>query len=100
MKKVKAADPAEPRLKSIVDDAAIKGGYPAWTLRVHGDLTNYKSSNPAFADQNNSVVVVKSLVWPGAFNFYTQQQYFTVYLGDGHKHEQATYFPIEPPTIC
>lgn len=36
-KQIEAADPFEPRLKSIVHDGAAKGGYPAWTLRTFGD---------------------------------------------------------------
>lgn len=99
LKKIKAADPSEPRLKPITGDAAVQGGFPAWTLRTFGDKTNYKSANPAFADQNNSVVVVRSLTWTGAYNFYTNQQYLSVYVGDGHKYEAATYFPIQPPCI-
>ena len=100
LKRVKDADPAEPRLKPITSDKTVQGGFPAWTLRVHGDRTNYKSANPAFADQNNSVVVVKSLFWPGAFNFYVNKQFFSIYVGDGHKYEEATFYPINPPSIC
>lgn len=50
-KKIEAADPYEPRLKSIAEDAKIKltGNIKqnAWTVRLFGDATEYASEeNP------------------------------------------------------
>ncbi len=36
-KRIEAQDPYEPRLKPISADAKVKGGLPAWTVRLHGD---------------------------------------------------------------
>ncbi len=44
---IKKADPAEPRLKSILADKKVKGGLPCWSVRLCGDSTQFGSSNPA-----------------------------------------------------
>ena len=74
-KKIEAKDPYETRLKSIAQDEAVKGGFPAWTVRSHGDKMTYANANPAYPTKNFGIVVVKSLVWPGAFNFFTEGQW-------------------------
>jgi len=86
-KKIEAADPFETRLKPISQDAKIKGGYAAWSIRQHGDTMVYANANPAYPNQNYSIVVVKSNVWPGAFNFFCEGTWTHVYVGDGSKHE-------------
>ena len=48
---------------------------------------------------SNGVVVVRSLQWPGAFNFYCKERYECIYVGNGHKYEEASYFPVHPPTV-
>lgn len=40
-KRVEAADPYEPRLKPITADAKVRGGLPAWTVRLYGDKAVY-----------------------------------------------------------
>jgi radial spoke head protein 4A len=40
---IKKADPAEPRLKSIVADKKVKGGLPCWSVRLCGDSTQFGS---------------------------------------------------------
>ena len=47
----------------------------------------------------HGVIVVRSLKWPGSFNFYYQGRYFTIYVGNGHKYEETSYYPIHPPTV-
>ena len=47
----------------------------------------------------NGVVVVRSLQWPGAFNFYYQGRYEHIYVGSGHKYEEQSYFPVHPPKV-
>lgn len=64
-KKIEAADPYEPRLKPITADAKVRGGLPAWTVRLYGDKSVYMNQNPVLGTQNYGVVVVKSLQWPG-----------------------------------
>ena len=94
------ADPYEERLKPITKDAPVKGGAPAWTIRCHGDMTNYLPANPASAKLNFGVVVVRCNTWPGAFSFFTQQKLNQqVYLGDGLKFESQTFYPVQPPQM-
>ena len=44
-------------------------------------------------------MVAKSLWWPGAFNFYQNQRTLQFYVGNGLKHEEQTYYPINPPLM-
>lgn len=99
MKRVVAADPFEARLKPITQDKGCKGNYPAWVLRNFGDKDSYRAANPAHANMQYGVVVVKSTIWPGALSYFWKGTWGDIYIGDGHKHEDKTYFPIEPPMI-
>ena len=45
------------------------------------------------------VVVAKSTIWPGAMSFFWRGMWGEIYVGNGHKHEDITYFPIQPPAI-
>jgi hypothetical protein len=51
--------------------------------------------------QTFGVVMVRSLLWPGAVSFYSNGRIVQVYLGNGHKFEQVApcYFPVHPPEI-
>ena len=53
------------------------------------------------ATQTFGVVMVRSLLWPGAFSFYSNGRVVQIYLGNGHKFEQTApcYFPVHPPEI-
>lgn len=93
-------DPYEPRLKSIDADEKVKGGYAAWSIRQHGDRMVYAPANPAYQNQNYSVVVVKSNFWPGSFTFFNEGKWSQIYVGDGQKHETHRYFPVNPPVVC
>lgn len=42
---------------------------------------------------------MRSLQWPGAFTFYSQGRYLSVYVGNGHKYETQSYYPVHPPKI-
>jgi radial spoke head protein 4/6 len=99
MKKIVAADPFEPRLKPISQDKGCKGTYPAWVLRCYGDKSTYKAANPMHANMQYGVVSVKSTVWPGAMSYFWRGTWGEIYVGDGHKHENKTYYPIQPPMI-
>ena len=37
--------------------------------------------------------------WPGATTFFTQGRWMNIYVGDGLKYEQKTFYPIFPPVI-
>lgn len=68
-----------------------------WTVRLQGDETEYKTENGKKI--SNGVVVVRSLQWPGAFNFYKQGKHLHVYVGNGHKYEEVSFFPVHPPSV-
>lgn len=95
LKEVEAKDPYEPRLKPLSDDH-IPGDYPVpWTLKVIGDTNSYKEE---FKDTSftNAIIVIKSLVWPGAYIFYQDNRWFNFYVGYGHKADQMDYYPVMP----
>ena len=64
---------------------------------MKGDPEEYK--NEAGKKVCNGVVVVRSLQWPGAYNFYYQGKYTSIYVGNGLKYEEASYFPVNPPRV-
>ena len=100
MKRLESADPYEKRLKPLTHDVKVKGGLPAWTVRLCGDQTNYASENLNNKTKvNYGVVVVRSLQWPGAYTLYTGGRWLQIYVGEGQKYEEATYYPIYPPKI-
>lgn len=41
-KQIEAADPFEKRLKPIVADRNVKGGLPAWVVRLQGDTSTFQ----------------------------------------------------------
>ena len=99
MKKIEGGDPYEKRLKPINLDSKVKGGLPAWIVKFHGDKTMFASGNAASGKVNYGVVVVKSMLWPGSFSFYSQGRCTQIYVGDGLKYEDQTFYPIYPPVI-
>ena len=93
-------DPWEPRLKPIVDDAKVQGGLPAWVLRcsdVEGNVT--VDTKFGKKSKNFGTVIVKSLHWPGAYNFYHADKSQFIYVGDGLKHEAVKYYPTALPVM-
>ena len=60
---------------------------------------SYAMANPAHGVKQYNVVVVKSTVWPGAMSYFWQGQWGELYIGNGLKHEDVTYFPVQPPPI-
>jgi hypothetical protein len=49
--------------------------------------------------KNFGTVYVKSLWWPGAYNFYHADKPSFLYVGDGHKHETKKYYPTKIPVM-
>jgi len=45
----------------------------------------------------SGIIVIKSLVWPGAYILYQNDKWFNFYVGHGHKADQKDYYPICPP---
>lgn len=98
-------DPYDPLLKKITDDCQVSTGgkfkTPAWSVRICGDVTEYRQFDPAQkALRSNAVVVVRSLTWPGACSFFYDGKVQQIYLGNGHKFGQETSnFPVNPPEV-
>jgi hypothetical protein len=97
-KELLVADPYVDLLCSPGTDLKIKINpsldQPAWTVRLHGDATEYH------ANESYGTVVVRSLRWPGAYTFYRGGQDYRIYVGNGLKFEQAkTFYPDDPPLI-
>lgn len=85
----------------INTDASVVGGMPAWVVRTHGDSDFYANANPAHKIlQQFCTVTCKSLLWPGAVTFFSRARWCQIYVGDGQKHENKTYYPVAPPTMC
>lgn len=99
MKKIEAADPYESRLKSISLDSRVKGGLPSWVVKHCGEQDVFGTPKNPNDKQNFGTVVVKSLQWPGAHTFFTGGKWTSIYVGDGLKHEQKSYYPVFPPKI-
>ena len=101
MKKVEAADPFDDKLKPITEDGQVvvskNQKIQPWVVRLMGDATEYKTE--AGKTISNGVVVVRSLQWPGSYNFYYQGKTIQIYVGNGHKYEEASYFPVHPPAV-
>lgn len=69
-------------------------------MRLAGDSTEYANESKPGSLTCNGTVVVRSLQWPGALTFYHNESWHQVYVGTGHKYEQAAnYYPVDPPTV-
>lgn len=101
MAKIEAADPYDRRLKPINEDNQVTVSRAAkmvpWVVKMMGDTTEYKTEQGKSV--SNGVSVVRSLQWPGAFNFYCQGKYTHIYVGNGHKYEEVSFFPVNPPPV-
>jgi len=102
-KKIEDADPYDPRLKQITKDCQIALTKTTkqcpWVVRLCGDKTEYANPAKPGATLCNGVVVVRSLQWPGAYSFYQNETWHQVYLGTGHKLEQACLYPVAAPKV-
>jgi hypothetical protein len=70
LKREVTKDPWEPRLKSISADSKTKGDIPAWVLKTFGVKDSYLDGKTNSHRKNFGTVLVKSMVWPGAYVFY------------------------------
>ncbi|KRX05140.1 hypothetical protein PPERSA_06774 [Pseudocohnilembus persalinus] len=97
-KQYEQKDPFEPRLKPLSQDQPPKGYNSAWSIKSLGDTTNYNIYHTT-GTQNNGVISIKSLVWPGFINVYFQQQQSSLYIGQGFKNSDQLYYPALPETV-
>jgi hypothetical protein len=97
LKMIEAKDPYEPRLKLVTKDQEVEAGIPAWNLRSYGD----KHRQPTLKGKtvHHGVVVIKSNRWPGSITAWKGDKWHQVYVGDGHKYESTSYFPVSPPDV-
>ena len=100
-KSIESKDPFDARLKPINDDKQVKISkntkISPWVVRLMGDSTEYLDANQKTVC--NGVVVVRSLQWPGSFNFFMNGRVSQIYVGNGHKYEEVSYYPVHPPTV-
>jgi len=94
-KDIEKADPFEPRLKPIIADEKIQMSgkvlQSSWVIRLEGDKAEYVDERgKTFC---HGVVVVRSLIWPGAFTLYQNGKQTSVYvgwqMGEHHGVDQA-----------
>lgn len=99
-KQILANDPFDPRLKSIADDGPVKCTIPnitipAWKLSYTYDDKIY--TNPHIIQNpdddvkkdnsiNNTIVFLRSLIWPGAYVVRIKNQVQYYYFGWGNKY--------------
>ena len=90
-------DPPEPRLKPLSQDASQSNEDTAWTIRLLGDQSRTPGLNGK--SSHHGIVVVRSTVWIGSVTCWKEDRYIQIYIGDGLKNENKTYYPIFPPKI-
>lgn len=98
MKRIVAGDPFEIRLKSITQDRC-SGLDKCWVLRKIGDGTHYAHQYKEGALVHNTIVNLRSLVWPGMNHVCKDGRVISLYLGNGLKYTQNEFFPKFPYTI-
>ena len=73
-KEIERKDPYEPLLKPITLDEQVslteKVKTQAWSIKLMGDKDEYANEKDPKVSISNGVVVVRSLLWPGAYSFY------------------------------
>eukprot|EP00826_Nyctotherus_ovalis_P054178 TRINITY_DN7084_c0_g1_i1.p1 TRINITY_DN7084_c0_g1~~TRINITY_DN7084_c0_g1_i1.p1 ORF type:complete len:333 (-),score=90.59 TRINITY_DN7084_c0_g1_i1:53-1051(-) len=104
LKELEVQDPYEERLKPLTLDScylflnyvAVGDCEIAWTIKTIGDSRLYKED---YKDSTftNGIIMIRSLVWPGAYVFYKDDRWFSFYVGFGHKADSADYYPVMPP---
>ena len=104
MKAIEASDPYEKRLKPIQQDVNIKMGpnraQSPWVVRLEGDPTEYANESGALVC--HGVVVIRSLIWPGAFTLFQNGKQTAIYVGNAMKFsgkEQLRPYPLSPPIL-
>ena len=65
-------------------------------MKVCGDNQKYSKGEATIDYQAN---IVKSLRWPGAVTVAKGGKYVNIYVGDGVKKGDTSYYPIEPPEV-
>lgn len=66
---------------------------------VEGEQWSFRISPGGSGESANSVVVGRSLVWPGAFAIAAGRRFLNVYVGDGLPYSSSSYTPPLPGAI-
>ncbi len=63
-----------------------------------GDKQLYKEESKKNAT-TGGIIVLRSLVWPGAYVLYQNERWYNIYVGNGHKADGKDYYPVYPPMV-
>ncbi len=101
LKDIVKKDPYEPRLKPVTEDEGVDGASTSWTVKLCGPKSRQTQWGKmgAKGSVHYGVVVVKSLRWPGAMTCWKGTQQYQIYVGNGLKSEETSYYPVFPPEI-
>lgn len=94
----KKNDPLEKRLKSIKDDKYLDLD-KTWVLRKIGDGTHYTHQFKETEQVHNTVVNIRSLIWPGMNYVCHNDRSIGIYIGNGLKYSSDEFFPRFPYTV-
>ena len=100
LKEIIKKDPYEARLKPITEDSKIDSS-SSWKVSLFGTKTRQAvfGKMGKISSEHYGIVVLKSLRWPGSVTCWKGTTQYQIYVGDGLKNEECTYFPVYPPTI-
>ena len=69
-----------------------------WVCRLEGDRSECADEQGKIVC--HGVVVIRSLIWPGAFTLYQNGKQTSIYVGDGLKFSEAFRpFQLSPPVL-
>jgi len=95
MKRIVSNDPFEIRLKSINQDK-LTGLDKCWVLRKIGCGTHYAHQYKEGTLVHNTIVNIRSLVWPGMNHVCKDGRVISLYVGNGLKYTDSEFFPKFP----
>ncbi len=100
LKEIIKKDPYDARLKPITEDSKIDSSC-SWKVSLFGAKTRQAvfGKMGKTSSEHYGIVVLKSLRWPGSVTCWKGTTQYQIYVGDGLKNEECTYFPVYPPTI-
>ena len=101
LKEILKKDPYIDRLKPVTQDDKVDGSNPAWTVKLCGPKSRQTvwGKMGAKTSTHYGVVVLKSLRWPGSTTCWKGTQQYQIYVGNGLKSEEKSYYPVFPPEI-
>ena len=97
LKEIVKKDPYVDRLKPVSDD---EGGV-SWTVRLKGEQKRQTvlGKKGATSTEHYGVVVLKSLRWPASVTCWKGRDQIQIYVGNGLKNDEKSYYPVFPPEI-